>query len=88
MRNDLLSISAPRGIGSMIGFDILDPDDGMKPMANGGKQVAVKALEAGLVILNCGGKGETVRVLVPLTAPDVIIDEGLDALEKALQVVS
>lgn len=88
MRNDLLSISAPRGIGSMIGFDILDPDDGMKPMANGGKQVAVKALEAGLVILNCGGKGETVRVLVPLTAPDVIIEEGLDALEKALQVVS
>lgn len=85
MRNDLLNISEPRGLGSMIGFDLLDPEDGTRPVVNGGKQVCARALDAGLVILNCGGKGETVRVLVPLTAPDAIIDEGLDALEKALQ---
>jgi len=86
-RNDLLGISPVRGLGGMVGFDILDPENDMKPMQNGGKIVAGRALEAGLIILNCGAKGETVRVLVPLTASDALVDEGLDCLEVALSVV-
>ncbi|MBT2186797.1 4-aminobutyrate--2-oxoglutarate transaminase [Sphingobium nicotianae] len=87
-RNDLLSISPPRGLGAMIGFDVLDPQDGMTPLVNGGKLVANKALKAGLVLLNCGSRGETIRVLVPLTASDAIVDEGLDCLETALSAVA
>ncbi|MBN8817532.1 MAG: 4-aminobutyrate--2-oxoglutarate transaminase [Sphingomonas sp.] len=86
-RNDLQSISAPRGLGGMIGFDILDAGQGMTPLANGGKIVAAKALDAGLIVLNCGSRGETVRILVPLTASDEIVDEGLDCLETALSAV-
>ena len=59
----------------------------MMPLANGGKVVAAKALDEGLVVLSCGAIGETVRILVPLTASDEILDEGLDSLEKALSVV-
>jgi 4-aminobutyrate aminotransferase/(S)-3-amino-2-methylpropionate transaminase len=87
-RNDLRSISAPRGLGAMIGFDILDPADGTTPLVNGGKDVSVKALDAGLIVLNCGTRGETVRILVPLTASDAIIEEGLDLLEGALSVAA
>jgi 4-aminobutyrate aminotransferase/(S)-3-amino-2-methylpropionate transaminase len=87
-RNDLMSLSAPRGLGAMIGFDILDPGAGMSPLANGGKLVATRALDAGLIVLNCGSRGETVRILVPLTASDEIIDEGLDRLETALSAVA
>lgn len=86
-RNDLVSISPARGLGGMIGFDILDGKNGMMPLANGGKVVAAKALDEGLVVLSCGAIGETVRILVPLTASDEILDEGLDSLEKALSVV-
>ncbi|MFA7388421.1 MAG: hypothetical protein WCZ87_12285, partial [Thiohalobacteraceae bacterium] len=57
-------------------------------MQNGGKIVAGRALEAGLVVLNCGAKGETVRILVPLTASDTLVDEGLDCLEVALSAVT
>jgi len=87
-RNDLMGISAPRGLGAMIGFDILDPEDRLTPLANGGKLVANKALDAGLIILNCGTRGETVRLLVPLTAPDDLIEEGMDLLETALTVAA
>ncbi|MCW2395770.1 MULTISPECIES: 4-aminobutyrate--2-oxoglutarate transaminase [unclassified Sphingobium] len=87
-RNDLVRISQPRGLGSMIGFDVLDPDNGLQSLLNGGKLVANKALEHGLVVLNCGGRGETVRILVPLTASDDILDEGLRALEAALSSVA
>ena len=87
-RNDLLSISSPRGLGGMIGFDILEDKNGMTPLTNGGKMVATKALGAGLVVLNCGTHGETVRILVPLTASNEILDEGLECLEKALSAVA
>jgi len=87
-RNDLMSISAPRGLGGMVGFDVLDANAGMAPLANGGKIVTAKALDAGLVLLNCGSRGETVRILVPLTVSDEILDEGLDCLETALSAVA
>ena len=87
-RNDLLNISSPRGLGGMIGFDILDDKNGMTPLTNGGKMVATKALGAGLVVLNCGTHGETVRILVPLTASNEILDEGLECLEKALSALA
>jgi 4-aminobutyrate aminotransferase/(S)-3-amino-2-methylpropionate transaminase len=83
-RNDLLNVSPARGLGGMIGFDLLDPGDGMRPLADGGRAVAAKALDHGLVILSCGARGETARILVPLTASDALVDEGLDCLEAAL----
>lgn len=86
-RNDLESISMPRGLGGMIGFDIIDPAD-EAPRANGAKLICARAMEAGLVLLSCGAIGETVRILVPLTASDDIIDEGLDAIEVALSAAS
>lgn len=81
-RNDLVPISAPRGLGAMIGFDVLAEGDPMSARA-----VAARALEAGLVILTCGPTGQSIRILLPLTASDAIIDEGLDILESALRVV-
>jgi 4-aminobutyrate aminotransferase/(S)-3-amino-2-methylpropionate transaminase len=42
----------------------------------------------GLILLSCGTKGETIRVLVPLTASDELIDEGFDIVEKALATVA
>jgi 4-aminobutyrate aminotransferase len=40
--------------------------------------------ERGLVILSCGEDANVIRFLVPLTASDEIISEGLDILEGAL----
>ncbi len=42
------------------------------------------ALENGLVLLSCGVYGNTIRILVPLTADDAIVDEGLAIIERSL----
>ena len=87
VRNDLLPISAPRGLGAMIGFDVHKRDGGVEPDAEAALAVRDRALEQGLVVLNCGEMGEAIRILVPLTASDAIINEGMDCLEAALSVV-
>jgi 4-aminobutyrate aminotransferase / (S)-3-amino-2-methylpropionate transaminase / 5-aminovalerate transaminase len=38
-----------------------------------------------LVLLTCGVYANTVRILVPLTASDAIVKEGLDIMERALK---
>jgi 4-aminobutyrate aminotransferase/(S)-3-amino-2-methylpropionate transaminase len=71
-----------RGRGFMVGFDILDADG--KPDGAEAKAVCARALEAGLILLTCGTQGEAIRVLAPLTIEDAIFEEGLAALERAL----
>ena len=81
-----LPVANLRGLGAMVGFDVTNAageTDGA--MA---KAVTVAALEAGLILLSCGTKGETIRILVPLTASDAIIDEGLDIIEASLAKVA
>ena len=75
-------IDALRGPGAMIAFDLVDADG--KPDAAAAKAVATCALEAGLLLLTCGIHGNTVRILVPLTVSDAVLDEGLGLLEHAL----
>ena len=43
-----------------------------------------RAYESGLILLSCGTNANTIRILVPLTAEDAIVDEGLEILEQAL----
>ena len=83
-RNDLVPIANIRGPGAMIGFDILRARGGESDGAEA-KAVTVRALSKGLILLSCGVYGETIRLLAPLTASDVILDEGLDILEAALE---
>jgi 4-aminobutyrate aminotransferase/(S)-3-amino-2-methylpropionate transaminase len=87
LRNDLLPISEARGLGAMIGFDVRKQHAAAEPDPETAAMVRERALEQGLVVLNCGRAGESVRILVPLTASDAIIDEGMDCLEAALSAV-
>ncbi|MDG2570832.1 4-aminobutyrate--2-oxoglutarate transaminase, partial [Vibrio parahaemolyticus] len=54
------------------------------PDANATKRVIQRAYESGLILLSCGTNANTVRILVPLTAEDGIVDEGLEILGQAL----
>jgi len=81
-RNDTVNIAGLRGPGAMIGFDILDSDG--NPDGAEAKRVTVRALEKGLIVLTCGTHGQALWILVPLTADDAILDEGLSILTEAL----
>ena len=85
-RNDTLPIGAVRGPGAMVGFEIFRERGGTEPDAEATKRVTARALEHGLVLLSCGVFGNVIRVLVPLTVQDAVLEEGLDMLERALLV--
>lgn len=42
-----------------------------------------EAKNRGLILLSCGTYGNVIRILVPLTASDALLDEGLAVLEQA-----
>ena len=83
-RNDIGPIDALRGPGAMIGFDIVKSRGGGEPDGATAKRVTSLALAEGLVLLNAGVHGQTIRILTPLTASDELVDEGLDCMERAL----
>ncbi|MDD2863023.1 MAG: 4-aminobutyrate--2-oxoglutarate transaminase [Acidiphilium sp.] len=83
-RNDVVPISAIRGPGAMIAFDIVQERGGHIPDADQTKRVIAKAREAGLILLSCGVNANTIRLLVPLTVRDDVLQEGLAALQSAL----
>ncbi|MEW6640540.1 MAG: 4-aminobutyrate--2-oxoglutarate transaminase [Pseudomonadota bacterium] len=82
--NTLLPMSPPRGPGAMIAFDLVKHRGGDEPDAEAAKRVTRLAHENGLILLSCGTNANTIRLLVPLTASDAIVDEGLAILERCL----
>lgn len=70
-----------RGLGAMVGFDICNKSDGA-PLAPFTKDLVARCLGDGLIILPCGMTGNTIRLLMPLTASDALIGEGLQIIER------
>ncbi|MBS0612629.1 MAG: 4-aminobutyrate--2-oxoglutarate transaminase [Proteobacteria bacterium] len=86
-RTDLVPIAAIRGRGGMLAFDVVKQTGTHDPDADAAKGVAVRGFERGLILLTCGVNANSVRVLVPLTVSDAVLQEGLDILEGALKRV-
>ncbi len=78
-----LEIVEVRRLGAMIAFELGEGGDPQRPAAELTKKLTVRARELGLILLSCGIYGNVVRILVPITAEDAIVDEGLALLAKA-----
>jgi 4-aminobutyrate aminotransferase/(S)-3-amino-2-methylpropionate transaminase len=83
-RNNTIPIAAIRGPGAMVAFDVVKTRGTDEPDAETTKLVLTRAREQGLILISCGVYGNAIRLLVPLTASDTLLDEGLDVLESAL----
>jgi 4-aminobutyrate aminotransferase/(S)-3-amino-2-methylpropionate transaminase len=83
-RNDTVAMSAIRGPGAMVAFDVVKSRGGEEPDADATKRVTAAALAEGLVLLSCGVHANTIRILMPLTISDEVLGEGLSKLERAL----
>jgi 4-aminobutyrate aminotransferase/(S)-3-amino-2-methylpropionate transaminase len=81
-RSNAARISAVRGAGAMVAFDVLDKEGAVDPLRT--RKIVAKAAERGLVILSCGVTGSTIRLLVPLTISDALLTEGLELLEAVI----
>jgi len=83
-RNDTVPITAIRGHGAMIGFDVVKSHGAYEPDAAATKRITTAALEHGLILLSCGVYSNAIRILVSLTVEDSVLEEGLAALEASL----
>ncbi len=81
---EIPNISAIRNLGGMIAFELMSSSNPNEPDAEMTKLLCATALEHGLILLSCGVYGNTIRILVPLTASSEIVEEGFDLLKTAL----
>jgi 4-aminobutyrate aminotransferase/(S)-3-amino-2-methylpropionate transaminase len=87
-RNSLRCIGEIRGLGAMVAIELVKDNDAEQPDPDLAKALVQAAARRGLIILSCGVRGNVIRFLAPLTAPEAIVNEGLGILEKALLEVA
>ena len=86
-RNSLSVIGDVRNLGAMVAMELVTDRETKEPAADLTKALVAKAAEKGLILLSCGTYANVIRVLVPLTASDALVDEGLDIIERSLHAL-
>ncbi|MBB6091946.1 4-aminobutyrate aminotransferase/(S)-3-amino-2-methylpropionate transaminase [Povalibacter uvarum] len=87
LQKSLSCIGDVRGPGAMIAMELVKNRDAHSPDADLAKALVQRSAQNGLVLLSCGVYSNVIRFLMPLTASDAIIDEGLDILERSLREI-
>ncbi|HUS96643.1 MAG TPA: 4-aminobutyrate--2-oxoglutarate transaminase [Hyphomicrobiaceae bacterium] len=85
-RTNLLApvIGDIRALGAMVAVELVANGDANSPDTELTKSLVHEAAERGLIILACGVRSNVIRFLVPLTAPDEIVREGLAVFKDSL----
>jgi 4-aminobutyrate aminotransferase len=76
-RLEALRAGEVRGLGPMLGIELPEKTP------ERASRITAAARERGLVLLSCGMYGNVIRILVPLTIDDELLDRGLVLLEEA-----
>jgi 4-aminobutyrate aminotransferase / (S)-3-amino-2-methylpropionate transaminase / 5-aminovalerate transaminase len=85
--NWLPYVGEVRGLGGMVAVEFVRERGSRAPNPELTKELTARAATNGLILLSCGLYGNVVRIMVPLTASDAIVDEGLDIMERSLREV-
>jgi 4-aminobutyrate aminotransferase/(S)-3-amino-2-methylpropionate transaminase len=74
------SIVEVRAAGAMVAIELAKDGDPHRPDAELTAAVVKMAAQRGLILLSCGSYANVIRLLVPLTASDALLDEGLSII--------
>jgi 4-aminobutyrate aminotransferase/(S)-3-amino-2-methylpropionate transaminase len=74
-----------RGLGAMVAIELVTDRTTKAPAKELTSKLQAEALKRGVILLSAGTLGNVIRVLVPLTVQDEVLDEGLGVMEEALQ---
>ena len=77
-RLEALGAGEVRGLGPMLALEFPEKSPELA------SRVTAAARERGLVLLSCGMYGNVIRILVPLTIDDELLERGLGLLEDAV----
>jgi 4-aminobutyrate aminotransferase/(S)-3-amino-2-methylpropionate transaminase len=81
------AIGDVRGLGAMVAIELFQGGHLARPDADLTRRVVAEAARRGLILLSCGIYGNVIRVLVPLTASDALLDEGLQIMADSFRAV-
>jgi 4-aminobutyrate aminotransferase / (S)-3-amino-2-methylpropionate transaminase / 5-aminovalerate transaminase len=81
-------IGEVRGLGPMVAIELLADGRADRPDAELTRRLVAEAARRGLILLSCGIYANVIRILVPLTAPDALVDEALGILSDSLEAVA
>ena len=85
LARELSCIGEVRNLGAMVALELVKNRDPHQPDADLTKQLTKRAAEKGLVLLSCGLYGNVIRFLVPLTASDALVKEGMEIVVQSLR---
>src|SRR5512144_2471682 len=85
LQREVPAIGEVRNLGAMVAMELVKNADPHQPDADLTKALTKRAAEKGLVLLSCGLYGNVIRFLVPLTATDEIVTEGLGIVIESLR---
>jgi len=74
-----------RGRGAMLAVELVKDRDTKAPAAEETGSIVKECWKNGLLILNCGVRGNNIRFLMPLVITDDQLNAGFDILEKAFE---
>ncbi len=84
MQSDLGVVGDVRGLGLMIGIDLVG-EDGHSPDPGAYEHLKSHCLAEGMLLLNCGPDGNVIRFIPPLNVSTEDLDLGLDIIEAGLR---
>jgi len=73
-----------RGLGAMTAVEFFHGGDHARPAPEIANALKAEAAKRGLLLLTCGSNGNVLRVMVPLTISDALLDEGLGIIDSVL----
>jgi 4-aminobutyrate aminotransferase len=82
--SNLNCIGDVRGLGAMCAVELVKDKASGEPAPELTGALLKAASDRGLILLSCGTYGNVIRFLVPLTASDELVREGMDVFEAAL----
>ncbi|MEZ4777256.1 MAG: aminotransferase class III-fold pyridoxal phosphate-dependent enzyme [Bacteroidia bacterium] len=85
LKNAHHEIGDVRGIGAMMGIELVKDNDPRKPDGHLCEQVVMGCAAHGLVLLNAGTFKNIIRILCPLVITDEQLIKGLDILEEEIK---
>jgi len=83
-RSNLNCIGDVRGLGAMCAIELVKDTVSGEPSPQLTQALMKVANENGLILLSCGTYGNVIRFLVPLTASDALVRDGMDIFETSL----
>ena len=83
-RSNLNCVGDVRGIGAMCAIELVKDTVSGEPAPQLTQTLMKVANENGLILLSCGTYGNVIRFLVPLTASDEVVRDGMDIFEASL----